>query len=368
MSRKIVVLLFVLALINFPVNQGTLADADSLEEINMLLLVSDGFGGNYFDINETFNEWGAQVDTVAYSLDYEVASCARLSMNITVDYLVSDMTETILSNYDCIMVPAGAHWNEMYQVPEVLDLISSAYEMGLVVAAICIGNAVVAEANEIVNGSKVAYYGYAWQYMTEAGATPTPARVVSHNNIVTGGTGGGFPAHYDEAPTYEVCSEIARLILGRSRVAGLILQPATGSSSTNISISVAVTDPFEDLNGVNSTEISKVEIFVYHYENDTLASSFELDPPSGDYITYNGNISGLAVGDYYFDIEITDSEDRLEIWDTSDSFTIQPGSTNTTPPPPPPNDPGPEPMIIGGLVILLVSVAIVVVILKRGNR
>jgi hypothetical protein len=241
--------------------------------------------------------------------------------------------------------------------------------MSLVVAAICIGNAVVAEANEIVNGSKVAYYGAAWQYMTGAGAIPTDARVVSHNNIVTGGTGGGYPAGYDEAPTYEVCSEIARLILRRSRVAGLVLQPATGSPSTNISISVSVIDPYEDLDGVNSTEITKVEICVYHSDNDSLASTINLAPPGGDYPSYRGNISGLAVGEYYVDIEITDSEYRLEIWDTFDSFTIESDSTTPTSTPnlPPPIDSGP-PMLLAGGVILLVPVAVAVVILKRGIR
>jgi putative intracellular protease/amidase len=367
MSGKITILLLVLALINISVSQGAAVDVDSLDEINVLQLVSTGFGGNYLDINETFTEWGAQVDTVAYSLDYEVASCARLAINITADYLVSEMTDGMLADYDCIIVPAGAHWRHLYEVTAVLDLISSAYDMGLVVAAICIGNAVVAEANDIVSGSKVAYYGPAWQYMTEAGAIPTPARVVSHNRIVTGGVGGGFPAGYDEAPTYGVCSEIARLLLAKSRVGGLILQPAIGSPSVNISISVAVTDPFENLDGVNSTDITEVEICVYHQENNSLASSFELAPPSGDYITYRGNISGLAVGDYYFDIEITDSEDRLEILDTFDSFTIQPDSTTTTPPPPPPpTDTGP-PMIIVG-VMILVPITILVVILKRGIK
>jgi hypothetical protein len=280
---------------------------------------------------------------------------------------VSEITEVILSSYDCIIVPAGGHWNTLYHASPVQNLISSAYEMGLVVGSVCIGNAVVAGANEIVNGSKVAYCGPAWEYMNGAGAIYADARVVSHNKIVTGGIGGSFPAGYDEAPTYEVCSEIARLILRRSRAAGLILQPATGSPSTNISISVTVTDPYEDLDGVNSTEITEVEICVYHHDNDSLASTIELAPPGGDYSTYRGNISSLAVGEYYFDIEITDSEDRLEILDTFDSFTIESDSITPTTTLPPPIDSGP-PMLIAGAVILLVPVAVVVVILKRRIR
>jgi putative intracellular protease/amidase len=369
MRRKMLVLMLVLVVASAPSCQSAIAEADSLDEINVLMLVATGFGGNYFDINETFIEWGAQVDTVAYSLDYEVDSCARVSRSITADYLVSEMTEVILSDYDCIIVPAGGHWRVLYDASPVQNLIASAYEMGLIVGSICIGNAVVAEANEIVNGSKVVYYGPAWQYMNGAGAIHANARVVSHNNIVTGGVGGGYPAGHDEAPTYEVCSEIARLILRRSRVAGLFLQPATGSPTTNISISVAVTDPYEDLDGVNSTEITKVEICVYHQDNNSLAFTLELVPPSGDYITYRGNITSLAVGEYYFDIEITDSEDRLEIWDTFDSFTIEPDSTTLTSTPnlPPPIDSGP-PMLIAGAIILLVPVAVVVVILKRRIR
>jgi len=106
------VLIFVLAMICTPVNQSAVSDADSLDEINVLLLVSTGFGGNYFDINETFIEWGAQVDTVAYTLNHEVESCARLSTNITADYLVSEMTEEILSGYDCIILPGGFSYGD----------------------------------------------------------------------------------------------------------------------------------------------------------------------------------------------------------------------------------------------------------------
>ena len=73
------------------------------------------------------------------------------------------------------------------------------------------------------------------------------------------------------------------------------------------------------------------------------------------------------MGEYYFDIEITDSEYRLEIWDTFDSFTIEADSTTSTPNLPPPIDSGP-PMLLAGGVILLVPVAVAVVILKRGIR
>jgi putative intracellular protease/amidase len=364
MSHKILVFMLVLAMTCSPVTQCSLSDADSLDDISVLMLVATGFGGNYFDINETFVEWGAQVDTVAYSLDYEVDSCARLSTSITADYLVSEMTEAIISGYDCIIVPAGGHWNSMYQASAVQDLISSAHELGLVVAAICIGNAVIAEANEIVNGTKVAYYGPAWEYMTNAGALPVGASVVSHNNIVTGGTGGGFPTGYDEAPTYEVCAEIARMILGRSRVAGLILQPATGFPTTNISVSVTVTDPFDDLPGINSTDVTKVEICVYQQEDDSLVSTLELAPPSGDHISYRGNITGLAIGEYYFDVEITDSEDRLEIFDSIDTFTIEADGTTPTPPP---ADTGPI-YLVGLGAVILVATVIAIAVLKGGFK
>ena len=355
------VLMLVLFMTSAPVNQSAVADADSLDEIKVLMLVTTGFGWNYFDINETFVEWGAEVDTVSYTLGYEVQSCAnREPQPIISDYLVSEMTDEILSEYDCIIVPSGGHWNGLYRSEPVLDLISSAYELGLVVSTICIGNVVVAESNNIVDGTKVAYYGTAWEYMTEAGGIPVyNARAVAHNNIVTGGTGGGYPSGFESAPTYEVCSEIVRIILRRSRVGGLILQPTTGSPSTNQSISVAITDPYEDLPGVNSTEVTKVEICIYHQENDTLALTVELSAPTYDNPMYVGEIVGLSVGEYYFDIEITDSEDRLEIADTFDSFTVQTDSIT-----PPPIDSGLFPILgFGGISVLAVGVAFV--LLKR---
>lgn len=359
MSRRILFLVLVMLMLNSPIDNSTVANPESLDDINVLMLVATGFGWNYFDINETFTEWGAQVDTVAYALDYVVQSCGnRPPRPITVDYLISDMTDQILSIYDCIIIPSGGHWHGLYQAAPVLDLIESAYEMGLVIATMCIGNVVVAEANDIINGTKAAYYGAAWEYVTEAGGVPVfDARVVSHNYIVTGGTGGGYPSGFETVPAYEVCSEIVRVLLGRSRVAGLILQPATGTQSTNQSITVAITDPYVDLPGVNSTEVTNVEICVYHQENDSLAYSLELSPPTDDSANYVGEIVGLSVGEYYFDIEVTDSEDRLEIVDTADNLSVE-----TTIPPPPPID---GPISVVPVAVFLIAVVAVVLVVAR---
>ncbi|MFW9845367.1 MAG: hypothetical protein ACFFD6_01360, partial [Candidatus Thorarchaeota archaeon] len=99
-------------MVNTPANHSTASEADGLDEIKILMLVTTGFGWNYFDINETFVEWGAQVDTLAYALDYEVQSCGnRPPRPIIVDYLMSDMTDQILATYDCIIVPSGGHWH-----------------------------------------------------------------------------------------------------------------------------------------------------------------------------------------------------------------------------------------------------------------
>ncbi|NHJ05240.1 MAG: hypothetical protein EAX90_10470 [Candidatus Heimdallarchaeota archaeon] len=64
----------------------------------------------------------------------------------------------------------GAHYLTLSINAEVLDLISTAYEEGLVIASICSGSVSIAYANAIVEGGKVAYFFLSTTKMQESGA------------------------------------------------------------------------------------------------------------------------------------------------------------------------------------------------------
>ena len=147
------------------------AQPTQAEDVNVIIIVSNGFGWSYFTAKECFESWGATVTTVAHSVFLEVDSCYnRDPRPITADILLSDFNISRISDYDCLFIPSGGTWVAMSGSQTVLDFISAGYDAGLVVSTVCIGSVVVGRANEIVAGSKVVSYPQSNSIMRDAGA------------------------------------------------------------------------------------------------------------------------------------------------------------------------------------------------------
>lgn len=331
MKRKFVIAtaLLVLSLMFSSPPRVVTQDTPDVSDVKVLILLTDFFGWNYFDAKECLEGWGANVTTAAHSLDYDIASCLNKDPRpIVADLLMSEMTPEMVSEFDCLLLTSGGHWQSMINSIAVMNFVSDAFDMGLIIASICTGTRMVAEANDIVNGSKVVSYTLSSPQMVEAGATTVwGMEAVADGQIITGGRGGGpTGGGYLEAPTSEVCVEIIRKVLGLSRVSDISLNPDRGMVGTNFSISASINNLNETLGDILSTDINKVTAQIYGHGNRTLIDSIELvdDDLDGN---YTGHFIGQTNGDYVIDIEVEDTNETLEVQKELAVFAVGPVPT-----------------------------------------
>ena len=313
--------------------------AQSMSDVHVLFIISEGFGWSYFSAYDYFDSWDVQITTVALAIDTTVSACShRPYRETTADILLQHFDLNTLSDYDCVFVPAGGNWPTLSSSLTVEELITRAHAQGLLVATFCIGNVVVASAGSLCAGTKVASFSMSNDEMLAAGANIIQnVRVVSDNRIITGSEGGGpYGGGYDAAPIYEVCGLVVKLSLGYSTAHNIQVTP----SGADYSVTVTTTDPASTLPGINSTTITEVRACVYTpVDPITPVTTVNL---AGSASTYSGTIAGLTGGPYRVDIEITDTDGVLEV--IRDASTMFPSL----------------PLVIGGVVVGIVGVVAVV--------
>ncbi|NHJ14923.1 MAG: hypothetical protein EAX95_14675 [Candidatus Thorarchaeota archaeon] len=368
MTRRFLVLALILMLTAGAAYTSSLMQPEGPEDVKVLSLISDGFGWNFFDTRDKLEAMGVTVDTVAYALDYEIDSCYnRAPRPITADYLVSDVTQEILTQYHALFIPAGGQWHALHQAGVVQDFISDAYELGLVIAAMCIAQTTLACANDIISGSKLAYFGLSWEDVTDAGGIPIfNSRVVSHNRFITGGAGGGYnPGDgYLSAPSYMVAVELVRECLGYSRVEDISISPVD-ATQRNFTIQATLADLSTAIPELNSTDIESITAFIYVAANHTEITSFELTDEDEDG-TYSAEIDGLEEDVYTIDFEIFDSAHVRDVESDVGLIRVFPdGSVTTTTTTSTTTQDGMSPVVLGGIALSGVAVLVIAVVASK---
>lgn len=133
--------------------------------INVLLLVPNYFGALCHRVIDTFNDYGWNITLVGVTETISACNGSVRYWNIPplkMDYLVSEISD--VSNYDalCIMHPSkwenypeyGDPAGDLIRSPEALNLVSSAAENGITIAAWCAGVRVLAAA-DVISGKRV---------------------------------------------------------------------------------------------------------------------------------------------------------------------------------------------------------------------
>ena len=311
-----------------------IANTQDVSDVKVLMLICDGFGWNYFDAKERLEDWGVNITTISNSLDTNVSSCINRPENWTIaDLLLKDVDDDIASQFDVLFIPSGGQWLSLISSTRVRNFISNAYELGLIISTLCIGNRVLSESNNIVNGTNVASYVNTNTYMFIEGAIVRyGVDVVSDNRIITGGTGGGLSeGGYTEAPTSEVCMAMIKEALGMSYVKKASISPLSGEIGTNFTISVDVDDMDEEFGNLVSvdTNISDVVAKIYTKENRTFVASVQLEDDDMD-SKYSGSFIATSVDEYVVDIEVEDTNSTLEIERELVGFIIGEQTSTTT--------------------------------------
>jgi putative intracellular protease/amidase len=302
-----------------------------ISDVKVLMLISDYFGWNYFDAKEVFESWGVNVTTIANSSYTDVPSCLNKPPRGTIaDLLLNQVNDSIATQFDVLFIPAGGQWQSLIQSARVLDFIEYAHNNGLIIATICIGNIVLARANNIVNGSSVVSYPNTNLDMTGAGANVRRGFcAVTDNRFITGGTGGGpTVGGYEVAPTREVCLAAVREALGYSYCGSASISPQSGAFQTNFTINAVITDLDAELGSISTVNrnISEVNAQIYAKGDRTLIDTVYLFDDNEDGV-YSGEFTGLSNGEYIVDIEIEDTNNTLEVERETASFSIGAGFT-----------------------------------------
>ena len=295
------------------------SDAESFEDIKVLAILGHFFGDAYFWVKTQLEEWGVNVSVAGSSL--VVQSCSHKPPRpVTSDVLISEVDEDILAQFDCIYVPAGGHWESLFYSSVVKNLISTAYEMGLVIASICIGNKIVAASNDIVNGVKVAYYSGCTGDMNAAGAIHVyDSAVVSDKRIVTAGTGLCGTTH---CSIYPFSVAITKAVLGQTSViSASIVEYEEVTDGENYGLIVTTTNLSDIYYGNLSTNIYAVYAYVYWEDAPDDGIDLTLYDDEIENV-FTANFTSTEKGKYHIDVDVKSFAWGMEVIRDATSFKI----------------------------------------------
>ena len=319
-------MIFIIFLVIFVVPYQTpeVEAQSNCSEVDALFLVGTGFGWSYFRAKSYLESWGVNVTTIARSVSTEVQSCPNKEPRpIIADIVLSNFDMDSITEYDCIYIPSGPHWQGLADSQRVRDFIITSHEVGLVIATQCTGNVALARMNNLTTDTMVTDYLFANMDLLHPEAIQVDAKVVMDNQLVTGESGGGYTGlggiGVESAPIYEVCTALVRTVIGRSFVQSTTVEPLGGENAGSYTISVETTDPYVMLPEVNTTEISEVNAIVYRRSNfSDQVASIQLTDDDFDG-TYTGVIAEMQ-DDYIIAIEVEDDIGILEV--VRDAVTI----------------------------------------------
>jgi protease I len=299
-------------------NQTLNFETKNLDEIKVLALIGNGFGDSYFWIKNQLESWGCNYTTAG--LTSPCSSCPNKPQRpVTPDILIADVDQEILTQFDCIFIPSGAHYEILAFSSLVLNLIRDAYEEGLVIASLCSGSVPIARAHGIVEGVKVAYFFLSTDYMQEAGAIEVfVSPVVSDKRIIT--TSSGMP-YGSLAPVYQVCVALAKEVLGYSALIDATIEPQAGGIGTTYLLTVEVTNLTDIFYGNISTEVYRVMAYLYNDSGLVLTSTLTEISEN----IYAENFTGLGISSYQIELNIDSNGYGKEVIRNATSFTLTKG-------------------------------------------
>lgn len=261
------------------------------DEIDILVLMDDTFGGNFQGIITKFTQFGWNITIAGPSLTID--GCSYIAGQTTdADILISEVGA--VTQYDCISIMPGPSHDFLRTNSIAQNLIKNAVSNGLVVSAWCRAVRVLAEA-DVINGKNVTGHLDYQSYYESAGATFFEGSApIIDGNIVT-----SVRSRFYQA---EMCFAIATALGVYENNAPTIASLSVnlvGENSYNLTVvptdetgMFSVKAIFNPIFIPIDAYASKVVITLYDQNSDGI---------------YNKTISNLVPVIYSIDIELTDA-------------------------------------------------------------
>ena len=260
------------------------------EEIDILLLMDDKYGGNYEGIIAKFQQFGWNI-TIAGPTP-TVNGCVYLSgQSLDVDILISDITD--VTQFDCVNIMPGSSHDYLRTNSAAQNLIKTAVANDLIVSAWCRGVRVLATADVLDGKNITGHIDYKSEYETAGATFFEGSAPIIDGNIVTGvrsrfyqldmciAIAKALGVHESDAPTIE---ELFINPLG-SNSYNLTLIPADASGILTLKVTL---NPFNIPEDISA---SKISLSLYDTNTDGI---------------FNKTLTNLLPINYSVDVTLTD--------------------------------------------------------------
>ncbi|MFX0208619.1 MAG: DJ-1/PfpI family protein [Candidatus Hodarchaeota archaeon] len=265
----------------------------------IIIFTADGYSEDDFQgVKQFLDQWRGIVTIVG--MKEQVLSEEGLTLNS--DILFTDIKDITI--YDAIFIPGGQLVSVVISDQQSLSFLSTAYDNGLVIAAIGEGTLIQAAAG-LINGKKFTTSSDIVENLTEAGGLFIEEEtVVTDGNIIT-----ACPPHYQEL-SYAIAN-----ILGYTYDLDVDISFIKETEGWNYSIAVEPSDKV-----IIHKMTMNLTRNIDNNDNSLVATIDLID--IDDSGVYTGNLGILENGYYCVNIEVENIYGRVEIRTNIKEFSV----------------------------------------------
>ncbi len=225
------------------------------------------------------------------------------------DFLIDDFTN--ISDYDFLFVPGGESPSNLIEIPAALELVVDAYNAGLVLAAICHGPWVFAEA-DIISGRNISGNIGIQSYIVDAGANYISTGIVIDGPFVTA----DVPYMYDFAQQ-GILKGLGLFESNPPEVLECSLEFITTGTYGSVSIEVTVTDEFD-----TKSVVAKLYRFDTEEQEYIISRQVQLSRNENNTI-YSKIIELFSYGNYTLWLEVEDVLGNSGVYEDVEKFILE---------------------------------------------
>ncbi len=282
-------------------------------DVSILFIMDHDYGANYHFIRPIFEGWGWTV-TIAGTSD-TLTPCTYQSSDTTVDsdILISDIDD--VTEYDCISIMPGSSHALLLGDTITRNLIRTAVEEGVIVAAWCRAVRVLADADVIDGLNVTGNADYTSEYEA-AGATYLGiVPPVIQGNIVTGVRSRFYRLAMCEA----IATAVGVFEEDAPNVSDVSLASATIEPGSSTTLSATITD-------ATGIESASAKIYTTNDlgQRDLSVSTIEVDLAVLQDDIYTANITNLSQGRYAIDLLVSDTFQNSVTITNAANLTVAP--------------------------------------------